>query len=114
MPFIHAMVSTALGDKEEKALKTELGKAIRVIPGKSEQWLMTAFDAEKHMYFRGDNSQPCAFVEVKLYGGENPAAFDKLTGEITRAFSDTLGIAADHIYVAYQTTQNWGWNGNNF
>ncbi|MBR4578670.1 MAG: hypothetical protein IKQ69_10290 [Oscillospiraceae bacterium] len=114
MPYIHAKVSTSLGEREEKTLKTELGKAIRIIPGKSEQWLMTAFEGDQHMYFRGDNARPCAFVEVLLYGGENAAAFDKMTGEITRIFSETLGIEPDHIYVAYQTTGNWGWNGGNF
>lgn len=114
MPFIHAIVSSHLGEKEENTLKTELGKSIRVIPGKSEQWLMTAFAGDQHMYFRGDNSQPCAFVEVKVYGREDARSFDKMTGEITRIFSDTLGIAPDHIYVAYQSTGSWGWNGSNF
>ena len=114
MPYIHAKVSTALGEREENILKTELGKAIRLIPGKSEQWLMCAFEGDQHMAFQGDRKRPCAFVEVKLYGGENAAAFEKLTGEITRILSDTLGIAPDRIYVAYQTTLHWGWNGSNF
>lgn len=114
MPFIHAIVSSPLGEKEEETLKAQLGQAIRVIPGKSEQWLMTAFEGDKHMYFRGENDQPCAFVEVKIYGGEDPSAFDAMTGEITRIFTRTLGIAADHIYVAYQPVKSWGWNGGNF
>lgn len=114
MPFIHAIVNTPLGEKEENTLKTELGKAIRVIPGKSEQWLMTAFEENSHMYFRGEKAQPCAFVEVKIYGREDARSFDKMTGEITRILSDTLGIEPDHIYVAYQPISSWGWNGGNF
>ena len=114
MPYIHAKISADLEKSKELELKSQLGKAIRVIPGKSEQWLMTAFEGGQHMYFRGDDSEPCAFVEVKIYGGEDPNAFDKMTGEITRIFSGTLGIAPDHVYVAYEAIANWGWNGSNF
>ncbi|MEE3394066.1 MAG: hypothetical protein VZR00_07330 [Lachnospiraceae bacterium] len=34
--------------------------------------------------------------------------------EITKIFGDVLGIAPDHIYVAYQPISSWGWNGSNF
>ena len=66
------------------------------------------------LYFRGDNSKPTAFVEVKVYGRENPKAFDALTGEICKIFGDVLNIPADHIYVKYEAVSNWGWNGSNF
>ena len=114
MPYIHAKVSTKLEKQQELELKSQLGKSIRVIPGKSEQWLMTAFEGDQHMYFRGDDSEPCAFVDVKIYGGEDRVSFERMTGEITRIFSDTLGIAPDHIYVAYEPIASWGWNGSNF
>ena len=114
MPFINAKVSVAISQEQEKQLKERLGQAIAVIPGKSEQWLMTGFQDNYHLYFRGDNSQPAAFIEVQIYGNSNPAAFDKLTGEITRIFNDILKIAPDHIYIKYSPTSDWGWNGSNF
>lgn len=95
-------------------LKTRLGQAISLIPGKSENWLMTGFEDNYHLYFRGDNSQPMAFVEVKVFGQENPAAFEKMTAGITKIFGEVLGIAADHIYIKYEAVSNWGWNGGNF
>ena len=100
MPFINAKVSVAISQEQEKQLKERLGQAIAVIPGKSEQWLMTGFQDNYHLYFRGDNSQP--------------AAFDKLTGEITKIFNDILKIQSDHIYIKYSPTSDWGWNGSNF
>ena len=114
MPFINAKVSTAISQEQEKQLKERLGQAITAIPGKSEQWLMIGFQDNYHLYFRGDNSQPSAFIEVQIYGNSNPAAFDKLTGEITRIFNDILKIAPDHIYIKYSPTSDWGWNGSNF
>ena len=49
-----------------------------------------------------------------MFGSENPAAFDALTGEICKIFGDVLGIAADHIYIKYEAVSNWGWNNGNF
>ncbi len=75
---------------------------------------MTGFEDEYRLYFRGDNSQPVAFIEVSVYGSAGSSAFSKLTAEMTKIFGDVLGIAADHIYVKYSATSDWGWNGNNF
>ncbi len=113
MPFIDSKVSVTISEEQEKELKTRLGQAITLIPGKSESWLMTGFEDNYHLYFRGDNSQPIAYIEVKIYGSENPTAFDALTGEITKIFNEVLGIAPDHIYVKYEAVKNWGWNGGN-
>ncbi len=114
MPYIDSKVSVTMNKEQEVALKTRLGQAITLIPGKSESWLMTGFQDNYHLYFRGDDSQPVAFVEVKVFGGENADAFDALTGEICNIFGEVLGIAADHIYVKYEAVKNWGWNGGNF
>ncbi len=114
MPFINSKVSVKITEEQEKELKSRLGEAIALIPGKSESWLMTGFEDEYHLYFRGDNSEPIAFIEVSVYGSANSSAFSKLTAEMTKIFGEVLGIAADHIYVKYSATYDWGWNGNNF
>ncbi len=114
MPYIDSKVSVKISDSEEKELKERLGAAIALIPGKSEQWLMTGFEDEYHLYFRGDNSSPVAFIEVKVLGAENKAAFNNLTGEICKIFNEVLGIDKDRIYVKYEAVTNWGWNGANF
>ena len=114
MPFINSKISTSITKEQENEIKSRLGKAIELIPGKSENWLMLGFEPEYSLYFKGDNSQPMAFVEVSVYGGENPDAFSKLTGVICDIFQDVLGIAPGNIYVKYTATSNWGWNGSNF
>lgn len=114
MPFINSKISTSLSKEQETQIKEKLGKAIELIPGKSENWLMVGFEPETSLYFRGDNSQPIAFVEVSVFGGENKAAFENLTARICEIYGEVLGIAADHIYVKYQAVSNWGWNGSNF
>ncbi len=114
MPFINSKISKKVTEEERIILKEKLGEAISVIPGKSESWLMLGFEDEYKLYFRGDDKEDIAFVEVSVYGSENPGAFDKLTGRICDIFGEVLGIKADHIYVKYQAVSNWGWNGGNF
>ena len=114
MPFIDSKVSVKITEEQEKELKTRLGQAISLIPGKSENWLMTGFEDNYHLYFRGDNSEPIAYIEVRLFGGPNKAAFQKMTEEITKIYGDVLGIAPDHMYIKYSATPDWGWNGGNF
>lgn len=113
MPFINSKISKKITKEQELELKTMLGQAIAIIPGKSEAWLMLGFEDEYSLYFRGDDSEACVFVDVSIYGGENKAAFDALTGKICDIYGQVLGIKADHVYVKYEVTSNWGWNGGN-
>ncbi|MCM1234859.1 MAG: phenylpyruvate tautomerase MIF-related protein [Ruminococcus flavefaciens] len=113
MPFINSKISTPLSKEQEIQIKEKLGKAIELIPGKSENWLMLGFEPETSLYFRGDDSQPTAFVEVSIFGSENSSAFEKLTAEICTIYEEILRIPPSRIYIKYQTTANWGWNGSN-
>lgn len=114
MPFINAKISKAITKEQETQIKTMFGEAITTIPGKSENWLMVGLEPEYTLYFRGDDTEPSAFVEVSVFGGENKAAFEKLTAQICDIFQQVLSIAPDHVYVKYEAVSNWGWNGGNF
>ena len=57
MPFINSKISTSVSAEQEQALKTRLGQAISIVPGKSENWLMLGFEPNYNLYFRGDNSR---------------------------------------------------------
>lgn len=114
MPYISTKTNVTISKDKEKSIKTKLGKAIELIPGKSENWLMVAFEDQCSLYFKGNADQPIAFVEVKLFGSANSLSYDKLTAEITTILKEELEIAPNQIYVKYEEVQNWGWNGNNF
>ena len=114
MPFIDSKVSVKVTEEQRKELKARLGQAIALIPGKSESWLMLDLEDEQNMYFRGDDSQPVAFICVNIYGSANQAAFSKMTAELTKIYGEMFGIAADHMYIKYAASMDWGWNGSNF
>lgn len=114
MPFVDVKLTRKLNCDEEKAIKTELGKIIEVFPGKSESWLMCSIDADKKIWFRGDNSEDSAFIEVKLFGAVNPEGAEKFTAAICDYFNKFFGIEPSRIYVRFEGGSDWGWNGSNF
>jgi hypothetical protein len=114
MPFIQTKVNVKIEKEQEQRIKEKLGKAISLIPGKSENWLMLNFEDQCNMYFKGSNQKPLAFVEVKLYGKASSDAYNKLTAAICDILQEELNIASDCCYVKYEEVANWGWNGSNF
>lgn len=114
MPFIGTKTTVKIDAEQEKRLKTALGKAIELLPGKTEAWLMLSFEDNVKMYFKGDNSRPCALVEVQLFGAAGEDAYARMTAEVCRVFEDVLGIPSDRTYVKYEECGHWGWNGVNF
>lgn len=113
MPFINTKTSAEITKEQETAIKEKLGSAIRLI-GKSESWLMINFEDNCRLYFKGDNSQDIAFVEVALFGKAGNSQYDALTAEITKIISEILGINSENIYVKYEEVEHWGYNGFNF
>ena len=114
MPCIETKVNVKIPKEKEIAIKTRLGKAIELIPGKSESWLMLSFEDECKLYFKGSDEGGIAFVEVKLFGKASGDAYSKLTGAISTILNEELGISPSKIYVKYEEVANWGWNGSNF
>ena len=114
MPFIETKTNVKMSDAQEKQLKEGLGQAISLLPGKSENWLMLAFEDDTHMYFREDDSKPVAFVDVKIFGQADRGAYSAMTAELSRLYKDVLGVESDHMYIRYLGSSDWGWNGGNF
>ena len=113
MPCIQLKTSVSVSAEHENNIKSRLGKAIELIPGKSETWLMVSISGDEHIWFKGNN-KPAAFVDVSVFGRENAQAFNDLTAAICDILNDELNIPADRIYVKYSVTAHWGWNGGNF
>ena len=114
MPFIGSKVTIKLSPEKEEAVKKRLGKAIELIPGKSETYLMVGFEDEYKLYFKGEKLEKGAFIEIKVFGKVSKEAFDKMTAEVCTIFEEELGIPQNKIYVKYEEVENWGWNGKNF
>lgn len=113
MPFINVEVNVKLSEQNKNTLKSQLGEAITILPGKSESWLMIGIKDECTLYFKGDNSSKLAFIEVKSLGKCQKSVYDKFTEKISSIFNEVLDICLDNIYIKYEETEYWGWNGSN-
>jgi phenylpyruvate tautomerase PptA (4-oxalocrotonate tautomerase family) len=114
MPYIRTTVSNEISDTARENLKAKLGQAIALIPGKTEAWLMLAFEDNMKMYFKGECKEEYAYIEVSLFGSTSDAAYDRLTAAISEIINEELGIDRANIYIKYEEAGHWGWNGNNF
>ncbi|AJH01882.1 hypothetical protein LF65_05361 [Clostridium beijerinckii] len=114
MPFIGSKVSVKISKEKEEIIKKRLGEAIKLIPGKSETFLMVGFEDNYSLYFGGEKLEKGAFIEVKIFGKSSKDAYDALTAEICNIYEKELDIPQDKIYVKYEEVANWGWNGKNF
>lgn len=114
MPMISTKTSTPISAEQELILKEKLGKAIEILPGKTEAWLMLSFEDNCRLWFRGDNSAPLAYIEVSALGSISASAAEELTVEICKICKDVLGIDGSGVYVKYEETDKWGFNSMNF
>ena len=114
MPFIGSKVTVKISPEKEEIIKKSLGKAIELIPGKSETFLMVGFEDEYKLYLAGEKLEKGAFVEIKVFGRASKEAFDKVTSEVCKIYEEELGIPQNKIYIKYEEVENWGWNGKNF
>lgn len=114
MPFISSKVSVTMEESQRNDLVKMLGKAISIIPGKSEEWLMIEFADRCDLSFQGKRNEPAAIIEVKVFGKIPKECLDRLTKEICSIYRMVLKIDPKRLYVKYEEADKWGWNGENF
>lgn len=111
MPFINVITSADMSADKIETVKTELGKAISLIPGKSEEWLMVNVNQSSNLYFKGNDNKNTAYVEVNIFGSASKSDCEALTGEICNIISSNTTVPTDRIYVKYEFCDMWGYNG---
>ncbi len=111
MPFILSKVSTPISTEQEIALKSGLGKAISLIPGKSKEYLLCEFEDNCRLWLRGEHDEPIAYITVSIFGNEPHIGNDRFFSEVTRLYGEILGIPADRVYIKYDDISVWGVNG---
>ncbi|MDR0951120.1 MAG: hypothetical protein LBM13_05800 [Candidatus Ancillula sp.] len=112
MPTINIHTNKKISEDTKELVKQELGKAIETIPGKSESWLMVLFDDQKDIYFKGDNQQDIAFVEVGISGHASRDNFRELGSQITHSLTQNVKIPAGNVYISYSEFDTFSWNGS--
>lgn len=111
MPFIIAKVNQKVSKSQELQIKAGLGRAIALVPDKSEEVLMVGIEDQYHLYLRGKDDRPLAYVSVAIYGNPSHAGYEKLTLAITRLFNEVLQIAPEDLFIDYEDIKSWATQG---
>ncbi|HAQ64031.1 MAG TPA: hypothetical protein DCR23_06175 [Ruminococcaceae bacterium] len=111
MPFIISRVNIPVSEEQEKKLKTRLGRAIELVPGKSEEYLLLGFKDNCRLWLRGNSNAPIAYIEASIFGNESHAGYDKFTLAVTQIFNEILHIPPENIYIKYDDIKAWGVQG---
>jgi phenylpyruvate tautomerase PptA (4-oxalocrotonate tautomerase family) len=114
MPFIISRVNIPFSDEQETALKTGLGQAISLVPGKSEASLMLGFEGSYHLYLNGDNSQPLAYITVAVFSNHGHRGYEQLSAAISQLFHRVLDIDPRRIFINYEDIAAWSVAGRTF
>ena len=113
MPYIKTTTTAKIDNEKKQALTEAFGRAIELIPGKSERWLMLGFFGEVDMTLAGTAEGGAAMIEVQLLGSASSGAKSDLTAALTSEASSILGVSPGRIYINYSEFDTWGWNGQN-
>ncbi len=113
MPFIDCKITKEMTETQKDALKTELGKAAKIIH-KPESYLMVGIDDNYTLYMGGKKLDAGAFISVSLFGSASPSDYEKMTAELCKIMQSLLSIPPQNVYITYTGVKDWGWNGNNF
>ncbi len=111
MPYCN--IKTNVKVEKKKELSKALTKTIELIPGKTENWIMTSIDDEAFMTFAG-SEEPTAMITLKTFGEPAPKYYDMVTAGFCETVSKMLAIPEDRIYISHEPSIHWGWNGGIF
>ena len=111
MPFIVSKVNVHVSEEQELALKTRLGKAIELVPGKSEEYLLLSFEDNCRLWLRGENDRPMAYLTVSVFGNESHAGYREFTAAVTDIYHDLLEVAPEDCYIKIDDISAWGVSG---
>ena len=111
MPFVIAKVNVPVSKEQELEIKSRIGRAIEMIPGKSENYLLFGIEDDFHFYLRGDGNQKIAYIAADIFGNEDHAGFDRFGAEITAVFQEVLGIPQQNIYIKFDDIKVWSAGG---
>lgn len=116
MPYIDSSFSKKLTCEEKEKIKSKLGKAIELLPGKSEKSLFIRLHDSQCLYYEGKELDNGAIVEIKMIGTKNREDKNELTKKICNIYNKYLSMNPKNIYIIFTEakSENWGWNGELF
>jgi phenylpyruvate tautomerase PptA (4-oxalocrotonate tautomerase family) len=114
MPLLRLETTVALSEENRKALLAPLSKAVATATGKPEQYVMVTIS--QGSFVMSGKAGDAAFVDIRSIGGLNDEVNRKLSKQVCKLLTDSLGVPGDRVYLNFTDVEagNWGWNGSTF
>ena len=114
MPLLKLETTVVLSEDKRKSLLASLSKAVADATGKPEQYVMVTI-SQAAIVMSG-KSGDAAFVDIRGIGGLSGEVNRKLSQQVCKLLTDSVGVPADRIYLNFTEIDagNWGWNGSTF
>jgi len=112
MPYISVNLSFNVPDGKKEQIKSALGNAITLIPGKTESSLMVGICDGYDIYIGGAKKEKAAYVDVKLLGKASKESKKEITAEIFKVFEKLLDIKPENLYLTFGEYEEWGYMGS--
>ncbi|MDR1901127.1 MAG: hypothetical protein LBQ88_02425 [Treponema sp.] len=109
MPYISVAIGQKLTAQQKEKVKTELGRLITIIPGKTEQDLIVHI--QDGALYMGGTEAPSAYIDLRLYIKTDMEAKKRFTRELFAFITGEFGIEADRQYLTISEYDNWGYDG---
>ena len=116
MPLIKVQTSiTDTSGLDVEGLLKSLSAGLSQHLGKSEAYVMTAFESGLPMTF-GGTTDPACYVEIKSVGTMGSSKTSAMSAAFCQELSTALGVDKDRIYIEFADSPGhmWGWNGRTF
>lgn len=116
MPLIKVQSSVTVPEKAAiEGLLKNLSQKLSAHLGKSESYVMTAFEPNINMTF-GGTFDPVCYIEIKNIGTMTPELTQAMSQDFCRQIEDKLGVPQNRTYIEFADARRsmWGWNGSTF
>jgi len=115
MPLLRISMSQKISETDQLELLKQGSSIVSEALGKSEQYVMTLFNAPVPITFGGSND-PAAFIEVKSIGHLSGENCNALCEKLSSLLQTQTGVHPDRVYLDFEDVPRnfWGWNGRTF
>jgi phenylpyruvate tautomerase PptA (4-oxalocrotonate tautomerase family) len=114
MPYLRIQTNQAVDTNAQQLLLDSASRLVAEQLGKSERYVMVAFESNPAMRFAGDDA-PLAYAELKSIGLDE-AQTPALSAALCHLMEEQLGVSPQRIYIEFADASRrmWGWNGGTF
>lgn len=110
MPYISVAIGQKLSAPQKDRLKSELGRLISIIPGKTEPDLLVNIQ-DNGFLSMGGTETPSVYIDLRMLGKTDLEAKKRFTREVFACITRLFDIEAARQYLTISEYDHWGYDG---